>query len=84
MDASYLKVVAEQLGISLYIFAIILVWSAVWKFLALWKAGRKNSPVWFIVLALVNTVGILDILYIFVFSECCGKKKTTPRKKRRR
>ena len=85
MDVSYLKEVASQLGISIFIFAIILIWSAVWKFLALWKAGRKNSPIWFVVLALTNTVGILDILYIYAFSEKRKKQSSSrTRRKRRR
>lgn len=83
MATGYLGLVAGQLGIPIFLLAIFIVWSAVWKLLALWKAGRNNSPVWFIVLALVNTLGILDILYIFVFSECC-KKKTSPARRRRK
>lgn len=74
--------VIEQLGISTFLFVVILIWSAVWKLLALWKAARRNSVPWFIILFLVNTIGILEILYIFVFSECCGKKRK-PRRRRR-
>lgn len=44
------------------------LWSLVWKGWALWKAAKADSKVWFVVLLLVNTIGILDILYIFVFS----------------
>lgn len=47
------------------------LWSTIWKLLALYRAGRNHSPAWFIVLAFVNTLGILEILYLFVF----GKKK---------
>ena len=47
----------------------IIVWSLVWKGWALWKAARAESKVWFVVLLLVNTAGILDILYIFLFSK---------------
>jgi hypothetical protein len=82
MNGVYLRLVAEQLGISLFLLAGVLIWSAVWKILALWKAARNKSLVWFIVLALVNTLGILEILYLFVFSECC--KKTTKQKARRK
>ena len=53
------------------LFMLLAVWSLVWKGFALWKAARNTSKVWFVVLLLVNTVGILEILYIFVF----GKKK---------
>ena len=48
---------------------ILLAWSLVWKGLALWKAGRRNDKIWFIVLLVINTAGILDILYIFVFTK---------------
>lgn len=48
---------------------LILAWSLVWKGWAPWIAARKKSVVWFIVLLVVNTVGILEILYIFVFSK---------------
>lgn len=75
--------IAGQWGISVVFLVMILIWSAIWKLLALWKSARKNSPVWFIVLALVNTLGILEILYIFVFSEM-NKAKPTQRTRRRR
>lgn len=47
----------------------LVVWSLIWKGWALWKAARAESKGWFIVLLLVNTLGILDLLYIFVFSK---------------
>ncbi len=40
-----------------------------WKGVALWKAARNSDTVWFIVLLIVNTLAILEILYIFVFSK---------------
>jgi hypothetical protein len=46
----------------------------IWKGFALWKAVKKNSLVWFVILFVVNTVGILEILYIFVFSKMGSKK----------
>lgn len=48
---------------------VIVIWSLIWKGLALWRAGRNNSPIWFVVLLVVNTVGILEILYYFIFSK---------------
>jgi hypothetical protein len=72
---AYLGEIASQLGISLWLLVVILIWSVVWKLLALWKSARKNHLAWFIVLAIVNTVGILEILYIYVLSELDYKKK---------
>jgi len=48
---------------------VIVAWSAVWKGLALWRAAREGSKPWFIALLIVNTVGILEILYLYVFSK---------------
>lgn len=52
-----------------------LFWSLFWKGWALWKAAKNDSKVWFVVLLLVNTLGILEILYIFVFGEKVKKTK---------
>lgn len=82
----YLLSITKELGISLWLFVIIVIWSFVWKLLAMWKSARKKQVGWFIVLALLNTVGILQILYYFVFSEMkfCKPKKQKPKKKRKK
>ena len=56
----------------------LLIWGIAWKGWALWKAAHAESKVWFVILLLVNTIGILDILYIFVLS----KGKSTPKKRK--
>jgi hypothetical protein len=55
--------------ISLPGFLLLMVWIAVWKGWALWKASKKDNRAWFIALLIINTLGILEILYIFVFSK---------------
>lgn len=47
----------------------VLVWSLIWKGLALWRAAKNNSKPWFVVILVVNTVGILEIIYYFFFSK---------------
>ena len=47
----------------------VVIWSLVWKGFALWRAAEKHSKVWFVVLLVINTLGILEILYLFVFSK---------------
>jgi hypothetical protein len=74
---------STQLGISIWILVVIIIWSAVWKLIALWKSARKGHVAWFIILAIVNTVGILEILYFYIFSEINLKKKTPEKKKRK-
>lgn len=48
---------------------LLVVWSLYWKGRALWVAARKGDKLWFVVLLLVNTLGILEILYIYRFSK---------------
>jgi hypothetical protein len=51
------------------LFAVLMVWTAIWKGIALWKSGRNGQLAWFVVLFIVNTVGILEIIYIFAFQK---------------
>lgn len=46
-----------------------ILWSVVWKGLALWKSAGKRQLVWFVVILLFNTVGILEIAYIFFLNK---------------
>ncbi len=45
------------------------LWTLPWKGYALWKSARRGDKWWFIALLVINTLAILEILYIFVFSE---------------
>ena len=55
-------------GWSFAIMAFI-IWSLVWKGMALWKSARDDSRVWFVVFLVIHTAGILEILYIYFFSK---------------
>ncbi len=54
---------------NVWLIALLALWTVPWKGVALWKAARANSKPWFIVLLIVNTVGLLEIIYIFGFSK---------------
>ncbi|OGN02805.1 MAG: hypothetical protein A3G02_02060 [Candidatus Yanofskybacteria bacterium RIFCSPLOWO2_12_FULL_44_13b] len=58
--------------------AIIAIWSLVWKGMALWKAARLGHKGWFVALLIINTAGILDILYIYVFSKKSSMPTASP------
>ena len=49
--------------------AVLVVWSLAWKAIALWHAARSGHKGWFIALFVINTAGILEILYIYIFSK---------------
>jgi hypothetical protein len=57
------------------LFTALAVWVIIWKGIALWKAARNNSNIWFVFLLVLNTMGILEIIYIFFFSN----KKEQPK-----
>ena len=51
------------------IFLLLAIWSLIWKGFALWRASRNNQKNWFIAMLIMNTFGILEIIYIFYFSK---------------
>lgn len=53
---------------------IAVLWSLPWKGWALWKSARNSQRIWFIVLLVVNTLAILEIVYIFFFQKKRKKK----------
>lgn len=54
---------------NLWIFIILAIWEITWKGIALWKAARRRQLKWFVALLLINTLGVLSILYIVYFSK---------------
>lgn len=48
----------------IYILVLVAIWELVWKLIAMWKAGRNNHLAWFIGIAILNTAGILPIVYV--------------------
>jgi hypothetical protein len=47
----------------------LFVWSLIWKGIALWRAAHLNQRNWFIVMLVLNTIGILEIVYLFRFAK---------------
>lgn len=50
-------------------FTLLMLWSLFWKALALWRAAREDSKPWFAALLVINTVGILEIIYLFFIAK---------------
>lgn len=51
-----------------WLLILLVVWSLVFKGLALWRAARRGSRGWFIALLAINTFGLLEIIYLNYFS----------------
>lgn len=59
-----------------WVVALIVLWTLPWKGVALWKAAKNGHKIWFVALLVVNSLAILEIVYIFVF----GKEKIAAEK----
>jgi hypothetical protein len=52
-----------------WVILAIAAWTLPWKGVALWRSARNHHTAWFVVLLIVNTLAILEIIYIFGFSK---------------
>jgi len=54
---------------------VLIIWTMIWKGIGLWKAGRNNQLVWFVFMFILNTAGILPIIYLAGFQKRKKKRK---------
>ncbi|MBI2798558.1 hypothetical protein HYX70_04720 [Candidatus Saccharibacteria bacterium] len=55
---------------------LLTAWSLGWKGWALWRAAKLDQKAWFVVFMIVNTLGILEVFYVFYFSKQKTATKT--------
>ena len=51
------------------ILLLAILWTIPWKGVALWKAAKNNHKKWFVILLVLNTLALLEIVYIFIFAK---------------
>lgn len=44
-------------------------WVIPWKGIALWLAARRGEKLWFVALLIFQTLGLLEIAYIFLVAK---------------
>lgn len=44
----------------------LIVWALFWKGLALWKSARNGQKWWYVAILIVNSLGILPIIYLII------------------
>ncbi|MDD3940443.1 MAG: DUF5652 family protein [Candidatus Pacebacteria bacterium] len=59
----------------LVLFLVAMFWSIVWKGIALWKSARNSHKGWYIAILILNTLGILEIIYLIFFNKKKSKKE---------
>ncbi|MBU4502089.1 MAG: hypothetical protein KKA79_05830 [Nanoarchaeota archaeon] len=65
-----------------FIWIILLIWSLIWKGIGLWKAGRNKQIIWFLAILILNTLGILPIIYILFFQKKHPETIVLPKEKK--
>jgi hypothetical protein len=48
---------------------VLIIWTIFWKGLALWHSARRGDTVWFVVMLMLNSLGILEIIYLFAIAK---------------
>lgn len=52
---------------------VALLWSLTWKGLGLWHSARRGQYWWFLAMLVFNTLGILEIVYLFFVAKIAFK-----------
>lgn len=55
----------------------MLVWSVLWKGIALWTAAKRSDKVWFIVFMVIQSGGLLELFYLLFVSNSLPTKTVT-------
>ena len=48
---------------------VLVIWAVAWKGVAMWAAAKHSQKNWFIAILILNTLGILEIIYLFRFAK---------------
>lgn len=61
-----LQTLLEDYSTLIGILLFLLVVDAVLKLITLWQSARRKQLAWFIFLALINSLGILPVIYLII------------------
>lgn len=51
----------------LTVFIFLTLWTTIIKAFALWFAAKNGQPLWFVAMLILNTLGILELVYLLGF-----------------
>ena len=64
MYAAPLDILPQNILLLIAILIPLAIWGYVWKFIGLWSSAKNGEKAWFILFALVNLAGILELYYL--------------------
>ncbi|OGH42134.1 MAG: hypothetical protein A3H79_03160 [Candidatus Levybacteria bacterium RIFCSPLOWO2_02_FULL_36_8b] len=59
----------NQLPVPPLLFYSLYTWSMIWKGIALWHASKYQQRNWFVAILVLQTAGILELVYLFLFAK---------------
>tara|TARA_B100000745_G_scaffold53689_1_gene31878 strand:- start:7048 stop:7275 length:228 start_codon:yes stop_codon:yes gene_type:complete len=68
-----LEIITQNNAVAL---VLISLWVLPWKGWALWLSAHRREKWWFIALLVLNTLAILEIIYIFLIAKRQSSKET--------
>ncbi len=77
-------------GIMMFGLILLSIWSLIWEGLGLWHSARNKQKGWFLAILILNTLGLLPIIYLIWFkpkAKIAAREtvqKITVKKKRKR
>ena len=51
------------------VLVILAIWEVIWKAIALWRAAKNKQLAWFLAIFIINTVGVLPIIYLLTHKD---------------
>lgn len=58
-------------GMMIFGLVLISIWTLIWKGFALWHSAKNQQKGWFIAILILNTMGLLPIIYLIWFKSNC-------------
>ena len=56
-------------SVAVWLLVPFLLWTFLWKGLGLWYSAQNEEKYWFVAILILNTLGILEIAYLFFFAK---------------
>ncbi len=63
-------------GLFWFFIILLVIWSFIWKGIALWHSAKRGEKWWFVGLIIIQTAGILEILYLAFVAKIWSNKAT--------
>ena len=77
LESLLLGLTNTQITLLLVALIVLALWDLVWKAVAMWEAAKQGSKLWFVLLLIINSVGILPIVYLWYRGRLFGGTKKT-------